>query len=492
MSTEVARPLDHRRPWLAFAVVLAAAFMDLVDGTIVSIALPRIQTDLQADYAAAQWILAGYSVTFALVLIPGGRLGDIYGRRRIFLIGVAAFTVASIACGAATTGPVLVVARLAQGVAAGLMVPQVMSVVVILFRNAERAKAFALYGVTLSLANVSGPLLGAVFTEYSLFDLGWRAIFYVNVPIGVLALLGALRWMPESRSDTPLRLDVAGIVLISLASFALMFPVIQGREAGWPIWMIVLLIAAVPLLWAFGVVEQRRDRRDSSALVPPDLLRQRSFVVGLVVLLIVFSALASLFLVLNYTLLTGYGWSPMRTALTGLGFPVGIFLTTGVAQRFAVTQGRRLIQIGLTVMAAGMVLLIWAFLSRGMEATVWLLAAPILVMGLGMGLCVSIVTTVVLADVPARSAGAGSGVTNAVLQLGAAVGIAIVGAIYFSLLTSDNVADTAASTLWYNAAVLILAVLLTPFLPRAARSPEDGAAAPSPAATGEPQHTATS
>jgi MFS family permease len=326
LTTDVARPQGRTRPWLAFAVVLAAAFMDLVDGTIVSIALPQIQADLRADYATAQWILVGYSVTFALALIPGGRLGDIYGRRRVFLLGVAAFTVASIACGAATTAPVLVVARLLQGVAAGLMVPQVMSVVVILFQHAERAKALALYGVTLSLANVSGPLLGAVFTEYSVLDLGWRAIFYVNVPIGVLALLGALRWMPESRSQTALRVDVAGIVLVSLASFALMFPVIQGRETGWPIGMIVLLIAAGPLLWAFGMVERRRDRRDGSALVPPGLLGQRSFVVGLIVLLIVFSTLASLFLVLNYTLLTGYGWSPLRTALTGIGFPVGVLV----------------------------------------------------------------------------------------------------------------------------------------------------------------------
>ncbi|MFF0154443.1 MFS transporter [Micromonospora sp. NPDC005203] len=470
MITDVAPQRSGARPWLAFAVVLTAAFMDLVDGTIVSIALPRIQADLGAGYAAAQWILVGYSVTFALALIPGGRLGDIYGRRRVFLIGIAAFTVASIVCGAATTAPVLVVARLIQGVAAGLMVPQVMSVVVILFRNAERAKAFALYGVTLSLANVSGPLLGALFTEYSVFDLGWRAIFYVNVPVGVLALLGALRWLPESRSETPLAVDVAGIVLISLASLALMFPVIQGREAGWPNGMIVLLVAAVPLLWAFAVVQRRRDSRDGSALVPPDLMRQRSFAVGLIVLLIVFSALASLFLVLNYTLLTGYGWSPMRTALTGLGFPVGIFLTTGVAQRFATTQGRRLIQIGLTVMAAGMVLLILTFTREGMTVTFWQLAAPILVMGLGMGLCVSIVTTVVLADVPPRSAGAGSGVTNAVLQLGAAVGVAIVGAIFFALLESRNFPDAAGTALSYNAAVIGLAVLLTPLLPAAARA----------------------
>ncbi|MEU8419994.1 MFS transporter [Micromonospora sp. NPDC048835] len=252
----------------------------------------------------------------------------------------------------------------------------------------------------------------------------------------------------------------------------LMFPVIQGREAGWPIGTIALLVAAIPLLWAFVLVERRRDRRDGSALVPPALLRQRSFVIGLVVLLIVFSTLASLFLVLNYTLLTGYGWSPMRTALTGLGFPVGIFLTTGVAQRFATTHGRTLIQMGLTVMVAGMVLLILMFTGEGMAVTIWQLAAPILVMGLGMGLCVSIVTAVVLADVPPHNAGAGSGVTNAVLQLGAAVGVAIVGAIFFSLLESQDFPDAAGTALWYSAVIIALAALLTPFLPAAARVPQ--------------------
>jgi MFS family permease len=197
------------------------------------------------------------------------------------------------------------------------------------------------------------------------------------------------------------------------------------------------------------------------------------------VLLVVFSGLASLFLVLNYALLVGFGWSPMRTALTGLGFPVGIFLTTGVAQRFATTQGRKLIQIGLSVLTAGMVLLIVIFSAAGTDVSFWQLALPILVMGLGMGLCVSILTTVVLAAVPDRSAGAGSGVTNAVLQFGAAAGVAVVGTLMFALATdagsadpdavARSFADAATKALWYNAAVFLLAALLTPLLPRAAR-----------------------
>lgn len=480
MTLDQSPPRTVQRRWLALGFVLTAAFMDLVDGTIVSIALPQIQSDLDAGYAAAQWILAGYSLTFALALITGGRLGDIYGRKRIFLIGITGFTVASIACGAATTAGMLVAARLAQGVTAALMVPQVISVIMIMFARQERAKAFALYGATLSLANVSGPLLGAVFTEYSLFDLQWRAIFYVNVPIGVIAFFGALKYIPESKSDTPLRMDFTGIALISLTSFALMYPLIQGREEGWPVWMFVILVAAVPLLLLFYQSQRRRDRLDGSALVPPDLLRHRSFVVGLIVLLVLFSGLASLFLVLNYALLVGFGWSPMRTALTGLGFPVGIFLTTGVAQRFATTHGRRLIQVGLSVLTAGMVLLILIFSAAGTSVSFWQLALPILVMGLGMGLCVSILTTVVLAAVPDRSAGAGSGVTNAVLQFGAAVGVAVVGTLLFALTnesTGDpaaaarSFADAATKALWYNAAVFLLAALLTPLLPRAARDP---------------------
>lgn len=489
---------DHRwapartsNRWLAFGVVLAAAFMDLVDVTVVTIALPHIQADLRCGYATAQWVLAGYSLTFALALITGGRLGDIYGRKRIFLTGIVGFTLSSAACGAAASGELLVAARLLQGIFAALMVPQVMSFVMVMFAPDERPKAFTLYGAVLSLGNVGGPLIGALFVEYSLLDLGWRAIFYANVPLGVMGFLGALRYLPESRSTSPLRLDLAGVAVVSVASFALMYPLIQGREAGWPAGMILLLASAAPALLLFGLVERRRHRRDGSALVPPPLLRQRSFAVGLVVLLALFSGLTSLFLVLYYTLQTGLSWSPLRTALAGLGFPVGITLVTGVAQRFAATRGRALIQAGLATMTVGMVAPIAALASTATRVGFPHVALPVLVVGLGIGLCVSIVTTVVLADVPAHSAGAGSGVTNAVLQLGGAVGVAVVGTIMFGLTTTgasttiDGVSpvarpaeaeiftSAAATTLWYNAGVFLLALLLTPMLPRAARRDQD-------------------
>ncbi|WP_306366753.1 MFS transporter [Nocardiopsis sp. CC223A] len=481
--TEVhAPPRDRsRKKWIVLGVVLLALFMDLADATIVNIVLPRMQSSLGAEYAAAQWVLAGYSLTFALALITGGRLGDILGRKRMFVIGMAGFTLASVMCGAAPNAEVLIAGRLVQGGTAALMVPQVMSIIVVLFDHADRAKAFVFYGITLSLANVSGPLLGAVLTEADLFGLGWRTIFYVNVPLGVLAIILALWLMPESKATDPLRPDPVGIVLIGLAMFALMFPLIQGRERGWDTWTIVLLVASVPLLFLFAAHQRHRDRTTGSALVPPSLFAHRSFTAGAVVMFVLFSGLASLFLVLTYDLQLGQGWSPMLTAVAVVSWPIGITLMSGVAQRYATTHGRRVIGIGLAVMLAGALALIGVLSAIGPEATWWQVALPVLVTGLGMGMCVPILAGVVLADVTEDSAGAGSGVANAVMQLGTAVGVAVVGVLFFRLVGEPAVADreqafsdAAATTLRYNAGAFLVALALVPLLPRAAQ-PEPGA-----------------
>lgn len=446
MATTPDRSPSTSHRWLALSVVLVAAFMDLMDGTIVSIALPRIQTDIGASYAEAQWILAGYSLTFALALITGGRLGDIHGRKRVFLVGVAGFVMASVVCGAAPSPEVLIGARLAQGIFAAVMIPQVISVILIMFAGRSRIQAFGLYAAVLSLANVSGPLIGALLAQYDVMGLGWRAIFYVNVPIGILAMIGAAILMPESKSEHPLRLDIAGVTLISLTSFAVMYPVVQGSESGWPAWMIVMLIAVVPLLVLFALMQRRRDRVTGSALVPPELFRYRSFAIGLLSLLILFSGLASLFLVLTYDLQIGLGWSPLLTALTGIGWPIGIMLTSTIAQQNAATHGRRLVATGLVIMVVGMVVLITLLNATGPDVTFWHVALPVLGMGTGMGLCVSILTNVVLADVPPHAAGAGSGVTNAVIQLGTAVGVAVAGMIFFSLTTARTDTESVAAT----------------------------------------------
>lgn len=467
------------RRWVALAVVLLAAFLDNVDSTIVTVALPAIQQDLHAEFATAQWTLAGYALAFAVFLITGGRLGDIFGRKRLFITGVVGFTLASTVCGLATSPGMLVGGRLLQGLTAALMVPQVMSVIMTMFDQKEWVVAFSLMGAVLGLGGVSGPLLGGVLTDLDLFGLGWRSIFFVNIPFGILAVALAAWTMPESKSDQSPRLDITGVILVTLASLGLMYPLVQGREQGWPGWMFALAAASALLFVAFGIQQGRRHRRDGSALVPPTLFAHRSFRVGVVVVMLAFSGITSFFLVLTYHMQLGLEWSALRTALVTVAFPIGIMATFQIAWRKGTANGRTFVAIGTSVMTLGTLAMILAVSSQGAGIDWYHVAGAELIVGLGMGLCSPILTNVVLGDIPPQDAGAGSGVVNAVIQFGTAAGIAIVGVIFFSLTGSevagadraDRFSDATSVTLWYNVAVFTLVALLSPLLP-ASKTPQ--------------------
>src|SRR6266567_2564562 len=242
---------DPRR-WLTLVILLLAGFMNLLDVSIVNIAIPSIQRDLHASYADVQWALAGYTLAYALILITGGRLGDTFGRKRLFLIGVAGFTIMSALCGAATGPGMLIGCRVAQGLMGGLMVPQVLAIIQVIFRSAERIKALAGFGVTAGLGTVSGPLLGGLLIQHNLFGLGWRPIFLINVPVGVIAVAASALLVRESRAPRPPKLDPVGVALISAALLALLYPLVQGRQLGWPAWTFVSMAASVPLLALFA------------------------------------------------------------------------------------------------------------------------------------------------------------------------------------------------------------------------------------------------
>lgn len=261
--TEQTAGSPHR--WLAFAVLLLAGFMDLLDGTIVFVALPTIARDLGATFASLEWVVAGYTLAFALTLITGGRLGDIYGRKRVFLVGVAGFTLASVAAGLAPTAEMLIASRVVQGAMAGVMVPQVLSIAQVIFAPRERFAAFALYGIVLSLAAVVGPLLGGLLTELDLAGLGWRPIFLINFPVGVITVAAAVRLVPESRSPHPLRLDLVGVGLISAALLLLLYPLIEGQTLGWPAWTFAAMALSIPVFAAFAIWERRKARCSGSA-----------------------------------------------------------------------------------------------------------------------------------------------------------------------------------------------------------------------------------
>src|SRR5215813_8147840 len=279
---EAPRTLDPRR-WLALTVVLVAGFMDLLDVTIVNVAIPTVLRDLKAEYAQIEWIVAGYVLGFAAVLITGGRLGDIFGRKRIFLIGVGGFTVASALCGLATGPTMLIGARFFQGAMAGLMVPQILAIIHVTFPQEERGKVFGLWGGILGSASVAGLVLGGVLVQWNLAGWGWRPIFLVNIPVGLAALAAAWFVVPESRSPAALKPDLVGMVLAITGVLMLVYPLTEGRRLGWPAWTFALMAGSAVLMAVFVAYQRWRTSRAGSPLVVLSLFRARSFSAGMMV-----------------------------------------------------------------------------------------------------------------------------------------------------------------------------------------------------------------
>src|SRR5215471_10828354 len=362
--------VDPRR-WLTLAILLLAAFMNLLDVSIVNIAVPSIQRNLGASYADIQWALAGYTLAYAVVLITGGRLGDTFGRKRLFLVGVAGFTLMSALCGAAQSSGMLIGCRVAQGAFGAIMIPQVLSVIQVIFPAAERIKALAAFGVTAGLGTVSGPLLGGLLTQHNLFGLDWRPIFLINVPVGILAFAASTVLVRESRAPRPPRLDPGGVVLISVALLALLYPLVQGRQLGWPAWTFASMAASVPVFALFVAYERVKERRDGSPLVQLGLFRQRSFGVGIAIAVTFFLGVTSFALIMTLFLQVGFGFGPLHAGLTFLPFSGGVLVSSGAAARLAPRFGRGVSLTGAAVMAAAMAGLIATVHHYGVAVTTW-------------------------------------------------------------------------------------------------------------------------
>jgi EmrB/QacA subfamily drug resistance transporter len=433
---------DPRR-WIALAVVLIAGFMQLVDISIVNVAIPSIQRDLDATYAQIQWVLAGYQLAFAVMLITGGRLGDIFGRKRLFMTGMAGFTLASALCGLAQNPGMLIGSRVLQGLMGAIMFPQILSVIQVTFPPRERGTAFGMFGATIGLATITGPLVGGLLIEADLFGLEWRPIFLVNVPIGIAALTAATRYLIESKAPRALRLDPIGVAIVTAGLLLLVYPLVQGRDLDWPLWTFLSMAAAVPVLAGFAAYERRKKALDGSPLVDLDLFRQRAFVPGLAVAAIFFMGIPAFFLTFSLWLQIGLGFSPLHAGLTGAPFAVGSALASAASVRLAPALGRRILSVGSLLLVAGMVALIWTVDRYGGAVHSWQLLPALLVCGLGLGSVVAPLVNVVLAGIRGQDAGAASGVLSTVQQVGGAVGVALIGVIFFGLLGSQaaGVAD---------------------------------------------------
>src|SRR6266566_1877779 len=371
-SSPQASTADPRR-WLTLVILLLAAFMNLLDVSIVNIAVPSIQRNLGASYADVQWALAGFTLAYALVLITGGRLGDTFGRKRLFLIGVAGFTVMSALCGAAQSPGQLIAFRVVQGAMGGIMIPQVLAVIQVTFPPAERIKALAGFGVTAGLGTVSGPLLGGLLINANKFGWDWRPIFLINVPVGIIALAA------------------------SAALLLLLYPLVQGRQLGWPAWTYVSMACSVPVLAAFAGYERIKARRDGSPLVQLRLFSQRSFSIGIAIALTFFLGVTSFALILTLFLQIGLGFSALHAGLTFLPFSGGVLIASAAAARLAPRFGRGVTMTGALVMAAGMAGLILIVRHYGHEVTTTELVPALIVAGLGMGTVLAPLADILLA-----------------------------------------------------------------------------------------------
>jgi EmrB/QacA subfamily drug resistance transporter len=446
---------------LALAVLLLAAAMDLIDTTVATLALPVIQADLGASDAALEWVVAGYALAFALGLITGGRLGDVYGRRRVFLVGLAAFTATSALCGLAPSAPMLVASRVAQGAAAALMIPQVVSIIATSFPEPDRPKAFGLFGAVAGIATVVGPLLSGVLLEAD--ALGWRAIFLINVPLGVLTIASARALVRESRPDRPPRLDFGGVALLTAGLVLMLVPLVEGPQLDWPAWSIGALVASIPALGVFALHQRRREWRGASPLVPPSLFRRRSFSAGTFATLTFFSGPPALFFAIAIAL-QGSGISPLDTALAFVPLSLPSVPTAAASVALARRWGRTLVIAGALIVVLGIAALLAGVTLAGPALTTSTLLPGLVVTGLGLGLVSPALIDVVLAGLDPRDAGAASGVRSTASQLGGAIGVALVGLVFYSALP-EGYAHALAAALWYALGVALLSALAMLLLP---------------------------
>jgi EmrB/QacA subfamily drug resistance transporter len=462
-----------RRVWWALTAMLAAAAMDLIDTTIVNVAAPTIRGELAASAAQIEWTVAGYALAFGAGLITGARLGDRYGRRPVFLVGVAGFVVSSLACGLAPSPEVLVGARVAQGLAAAVMIPQILTVIQVAIPSAQRPKAYAAYGATAAIGTVSGPLLGGLLISADLFELGWRAIFLINVPIGLAALVVAAATLPDSRAPRAERLDLVGSALLVIALVLVLLPLVEGPQLGWPTWTIGLLVAAVPLVLLFLAHQRRRERAGRSPLVALSLFSQAGFSGGVCAQVALYAGVTGFFLVLAITLQTGQGFSALWTGLTFVAWSIGIAIASAVSGGLAPRLGRRLTITGALVMAGGMLALLIAVSIAGPSIDPWALAPGLLIAGLGMGAVAPTLVDVSLREADVRDAGSASGIVATAGQLGGALGVAGLGAIFFTALGADpdpqSYTTALIATLYYEIAVFVLAALVMLLIPGPAR-----------------------
>jgi EmrB/QacA subfamily drug resistance transporter len=430
--SRLARVRNH--PWAALPVLMAGTFMFVLDFFIVNVALPSMRTDLGAGASTIEWVVAGYGLTLAVFLITAGRLADELGRRRMFCVGLALFTLTSAACGLAPTPLALVGARLAQGLAAALTAPSILSIIGVIYTGEARVKALSVYGMVMGLAAVGGQLLGGALIQADVAGAGWRSCFLINLPIGLAALALAPLLIPESRAQQPRPIDPVGTLLVTVGLVAIVLPLVQGRQQGWPAWTWISLALAPVLLGTCFFQQRMLARKGGAPLLSFELLRERGYSGGLLTQLVFWCGQASFFLVLALYLQTGRGYSALAAGLVFTILAAAYLASSLRAPALTIRYGRRLVAVGALTLAAGHGILVAAVLDVGTRGSLLALVPGLVLIGAGMGLCITPLTSIVMSNLPVEQSGAASGALSTMQQLGNALGVAVTGVIFFGAL----------------------------------------------------------
>ena len=465
-------PTSDPRRWLALPVLLTGAFLPILDFNVVNLALPSIRQSLGATSAEIEFVISAYAATYAVFLITGGRLGDLFGRKRMFVTGVAGFTLASALCGLAPSAGALIVARILQGLTATIMAPQVLASIRVLFPPAEQGRALALYGATFGMGNICGQVLGGALVSLHPWGFTWQAIFLINVPIGLVAFAGGLAFLRDSRAEQAQRLDVGGVVLLSVALSLLVYPLVEGRETHWPMWIVAMLVAA-PIAFALFVrFETRLAASGRSPLVDFGLFRETGFAVGVAMAFTLYT-LSSFYLTFSVYLQAGLQRSPLQAGLAMLPYAIAYFLASLASAQVMLRLGKFALTVGFALQVVGFgvaLLAVAGTLSSG-------LYIGLAIAGLGFGTVMPLAIKAVIGGVAPKHAGLASGIVISTFQIASALGVAIIGGVFYSELDAGRgvVAFAHALTvaLGCNVALLAMGGVLSLFLPDQRRALAD-------------------
>ena len=472
------RSQDHgvvRSRGVATTVLMVATFMDLMDSTITNVALPTIGKNLGATPEQLEWTVAGYVIAFATLLITGGRLGDIFGHRRIFVIGIVGFTLASLGAALSQTGDLLVAARVLQGGFAGIMMPQVLSSVQVMFAPEERAPVLGIIGSLSALGAVGGLILGGWLVTADLLGMGWRSIFLVNVPIGVVLVVAALLFVPRSRSEHPLRPDLVGVLLGGVGVFLVVFPLTDGRAAGWAWWIWAMLTMSPFVIVAFVWQQGRMLKAHKAPLLPLPLFHDRGFASGQLVQVLSSIGNGGYVLILLYYVQSALGFTALAAGLTFLPFALGSMAAAPLAILATKRIGKWAVLLGGLVQAAALTWVMWTIWTAGAALTGWDVTAPLTLVGAGMMTLIMPLTSITLESVPTPDAGAASGTLTTFGQIGMVLGVALAGSVFFGILQDTaDARDAVTTALWVPIVAYGLAGLASVTMPdRTKALPQD-------------------